>query len=74
MGLIPKPELKDTPLSMVITQSMDKKLRAFAKKNSVNRSEAARYIIENYFGEVSENSEVMTPKNETDYGKIGVAS
>lgn len=71
---IPKPELKDTLLNVAITPSMDKKLRSFAKRNGVNRSAAARFIIEFFFLEHSENSEPKPPKNEADYENIGVAS
>lgn len=74
MGLIPKPELKTTPLNIVVTPSMDKQLRLFAKKNGVNRSEAARFIIESFFGVESEKSEQSSTKNEVDYENIGVAS
>lgn len=75
MGLIPKPELKNIPLNIMITPSLDEKLRASAEASGVNKSEAARFILEEFFKGESENS-VQTPpaKNARDYGKIGVPS
>lgn len=72
---IPKPELKDTLLNVAITPTMDKQLRAFAARNKVSRSEAARFIIENFFKENPENIEgIHLPKNTDNFEKFGVPS
>ena len=72
---IPKPELKGTLLNVAITPTMDKQLRAFAARNEVSRSEAARFIIENFFKTNPENVEgVSLPKNTDNFEKIGVPS
>lgn len=70
-----KPEKKNKFLNVGLTPSMDEKIQAFADKNEVNRSEAARYILERFFESDFGNLEA-TPnsKNETDFGNFGVAS
>lgn len=76
MKLIPKPENKDIRLNMMITPSLDEKLRKAAEDSGVTKSEAARFILENFFSDDSEK--VVTgrtgSKNNSKYEKIGVPS
>lgn len=67
MVIIPKPEKKENWLTIAITPSLDKKIRAFAKHNKVTKSEAARFILERFFSTNVENSEATPPKNEMDF-------
>lgn len=65
--MIPKAEKKDAWLTIAITPSLDRKIRAFAKRNKVTKSEAARFILERFFDGSVENSEATPPKNEFDF-------
>ena len=69
-----KPEKKELFLNVAITPSMDKKIREFAKKYDVNRSEVARFILENFFEEHSENPEATPTKNAADFEIFGMVS
>lgn len=70
-----KPEKKNKFLNVGLTPSMDEKIQAFADKHDVNRSEAARYILEKVFDHDFENLEVaLNSKNGANFEKIGVAS
>lgn len=74
MVQIPKTEKKSVPCNMFVTPSMDKRLRAFAKRNGVSRSQAARFIIERFFDDNLDKTEGTPPKNESDIEIIKVAS
>lgn len=70
-----KPEKKNKFLNVGLTPSMDEKIQAFADKYDVNRSEAARYILERFFEGDYENIEATSiSKNGDDFENIGVAS
>ena len=69
-----KPEKKELFLNVAITPSMDKKIREFAEKYEVNKSEAARQILEFFFTENFENPEAVIPKNEANFGNFGMQS
>jgi DNA polymerase III delta subunit len=70
-----KPEKKNKFLNVGLTPSMDDKIQAFADKHEVNRSEAARYILELFFQSDSENIEAHPiSKNDSDFGNFGIAS
>lgn len=71
---IPKPEKKDVWLTLAITPSLDRTIRAFAKRNKVSKSEAARFIIEKFFDDNFDNAEATPPKNETDFENIKILS
>lgn len=66
-----KPEKKELFLNIAITPTMDEKIRAFAEAHEVNRSVAARYILEQFF---KDNPEAGLPKNINDFDFIGVTS
>lgn len=70
-----KPEKKDHFLNVGLTPSMNAKIQAFANKHEVNRSEAARYILERFFESDFENIGAQpVSKNGADFENIGVAS
>lgn len=53
-----KPELKEARLTLAIEKSLDEKIRAYAKKHKVKKSQAVRFMLSSFF--------------DTDYGKIVV--
>lgn len=69
-----KPEKKNRFLNVGLTPSMNDKIQKFADKHGVNRSEAARYILEGFFAGDFEISEATPTKNNDDFEKIGVLS
>jgi hypothetical protein len=70
-----KPEKKDKFLNVGLTPSMNEKIQAFADMHGVNRSEAARFILERVFEKDFENLEAaLTSKNVTNFENFGVAS
>lgn len=70
-----KPEKKNKFLNVGLTPSMDEKIQAFADKYEVNRSEAARYILERFFESDFGNLEAApTSKNGDNFENFGVAS
>ncbi len=70
-----KPEKKDHFLNVGLTPSMNEKIQAFADKHGVNRSQAARYILQGFFdGDFEISEETPISQNSEDFEKIGVAS
>lgn len=69
-----KPEKKDKFLNVGLTPSMNEKIQAFADMHGVNRSEAARFILERVFEKDFENLEAaLTSKNVGNFENIGIA-
>jgi hypothetical protein len=70
-----KPEKMNEFLNVGLTPSLNEKINAFCDKFEVNRSQAARYILQGYFDGDFEIPEVTPiPKNETDFENFEVAS
>ena len=70
-----KPEKKNKFLNVGLTPSVNQKIQAFADEHGVNRSVAARYILENFLNgnfEIPEDTPVS--QNSTDFENIGVSA
>ena len=68
-----KPEKKDQFLNVGLTPSMNAKIQAFADKHGVNRSVAARAILQSFFdGDFEISEETPISQNSADFENFGV--
>lgn len=68
-------EKKNKFLNVGLTPSVNEKIQAFADEHGVNRSVAARYILENFLNgnfEITEDAPIS--KNFSDFENIGMQS
>ncbi len=70
-----KPEKMNEFLNVGLTPSLNEKINAFCDKHRVNRSQAARYILEGFFeGDFEIPEDTSVSQNSADFENIGVAS
>lgn len=50
-----KPERKTASLTLVIEPSLDKKVRAYAKRNKVSKAQAVRFMLASFLDDDDES-------------------